>query len=124
MLAQLGSLISVQLDTFAQVVRLPQHLQVPFPSLTIQPATQDLVQLVIIALMDQVIQDHVLLDTTKIKLVNQHAKHAQLDIIVLKEVLQPLLEHVPLDSIVLRVQFILNLLTIRLVEFVLQVIIA
>jgi hypothetical protein len=124
LLAQLGSLISVQLDTFAQVVRLSQHLQVLFPSLTIQPATQDLVQLVIIALMDQVIQDHVLLDTTKIKLVNQHANHAQLDFIVLKEVLQPLLEHVPLDSIVLRVQFILNLLTIRLVEFVLQVIIA
>jgi hypothetical protein len=100
LLAQLGSLVSVQLDTFAQVVRLPQHLQVPLPLLIIQPATQDLVQLVIIALMDQVIQDHVLLDTTKIKLVKQHAKHAQLDIIVLKEVLQPLLEHVPQDTIV------------------------
>jgi hypothetical protein len=40
--------------------------------------------------MDQVIRDHVLLDTTKIKLANQAVKHAQLDIIVLKEVLQPL----------------------------------
>ena len=114
----------MQLATYAQVARVLQHLPALLPSLIIQPATQDLVQLDIFVPMDQVIQDHVLLDTIKIQLVNQAVKHAQLDIIVLKEVLQPLLEHVPQDTIVLKVQFFTSLMTIKLVEFALQVIIA
>jgi hypothetical protein len=122
--AQLPSLASVQLATYAQVARVLQHLPALLPSLIIQPATQDLVQLDIFVPMDQVIQDHVLLDTIKIQLVNQAVKHAQLDIIVLKEVLQPLLEHVPQDTIVLKVQSFTSLMTIKLVEFALQVIIA
>ena len=64
--AQQLLLASVQLATYALVARVHQHLQVHLHSLIIQPATQALAQLVIIAPMDQVIQDHVLLDTIKI----------------------------------------------------------
>jgi hypothetical protein len=85
--AHLLSLVTVQLVTYAQVVRILQHLQVHLPSLIIQQATQVLAQLVIIVRMDQVIQDHVRLDTTKIRLDSQVARHARQDIIVLKEVL-------------------------------------
>jgi len=122
--AQQLLLASVQLATYALVARVHQHLQVHLHSLIIQPATQALAQLVIIAPMDQVILDHVLLDTIKIKLDNQAAKHAQQDIIALKEDLLLLQELVPLVIIVSKLQFFSNLMTIRLVEFALLVIIA
>ena len=67
----------MQLDTYAQVAWVLQHPKAHFLSQIIQATIQVLAQSVIIAPTDQVTQDHVLLDTIKIKHNNRAANHVQ-----------------------------------------------
>lgn len=82
----------------------------------------DHVQLVIIVLMVQVTQENVFLVLIKMKQVNLNVKTVQKAITVQLLDFQHLLELVPLDSIVLVLQYMKSLMTIQLVEYVQQVI--
>lgn len=121
-LALQDSLDIVIQDMFVLVVLVLQHHQVPSTLILIQQVIMDLVQLVIIVLMVQVTQENVFLVLIKMKQANLNVKTVQKAITVQLLDFQHLQELVPLDFIVLVLQYMKSLMTIQLVGFVQQAI--